>query len=162
MNSKHKTIPMKTFKIVSLLLVFASILTLSSCNRKGCTDELAENYESKAKKDDGSCTFARTKFLGTYNCSRSCSYEPNATFSMTITEGPNNNEILISNFGDFNFSLKATVSGNNLTFKDNDPVATFEGTGYITNNDLQLNFEVCETFYYPCSDPDVCIVTGSK
>jgi len=37
---------------VAVLLVFAS------CKKEGCTDELANNYSKKAKKDDGTCTYA--------------------------------------------------------------------------------------------------------
>jgi hypothetical protein len=153
---------MKKMKIVLLSVLLLSLTNLTSCKKKGCTDTLAENYDSKAKKDDGSCTYAATDFLGTYNSSKTCSYEPNSTFTMTIKEGPSKNEILISNFGDFGLTLKATVNGNNLTFKDNDVDATYEGTGYLVGNNLTLNFEVCETYYYPCSDPDVCIATGTK
>lgn len=42
-------------KILFISLVF-SLLTVS-CNKKGCTDSLALNYDEKAKKDDGSCEF---------------------------------------------------------------------------------------------------------
>ncbi len=40
--------------------LFLSLITLlicssSSCKKKGCTDSKATNYDSKAKKDDGSC-----------------------------------------------------------------------------------------------------------
>lgn len=42
-------------------LLLATILTLgvvvTSCKKKGCTDENAINYSSEAKKDDGSCTY---------------------------------------------------------------------------------------------------------
>jgi len=37
------------FVLISLTLVF------SACNKKGCTDRSAENYDEKARKDDGSC-----------------------------------------------------------------------------------------------------------
>ena len=42
-------------KIFFLLI---SCIILFGCNRKGCADELADNYSSKAKKDDGSCIYA--------------------------------------------------------------------------------------------------------
>lgn len=42
---------------ISLLFVVGA-LSLNSCNKKGCTDPLADNYSEEAKKDDGSCTFS--------------------------------------------------------------------------------------------------------
>lgn len=44
-----------TLKIMTLAGVLA--LSLASCKKKGCTDPTANNYNSEAKKDDGSCTF---------------------------------------------------------------------------------------------------------
>lgn len=38
-----------------LLILSAFLTTLYSCKQKGCTDSNATNYDSKAKKDDGSC-----------------------------------------------------------------------------------------------------------
>lgn len=32
-------------------------LTVISCRKKGCTDEVANNFDDKAKKDDGSCIY---------------------------------------------------------------------------------------------------------
>lgn len=43
-------------KFVTLAITAA--IALSSCKKEGCTDETAINYNSKAKKDDGSCQFA--------------------------------------------------------------------------------------------------------
>lgn len=40
-----------------LALSFATIAMVSSCKKKGCIDETATNYDSNAKKDDGSCVF---------------------------------------------------------------------------------------------------------
>lgn len=36
--------------------VFAMVL-VSSCAKEGCTDKNAMNYNDKAKKDDGTCTY---------------------------------------------------------------------------------------------------------
>lgn len=44
-----------TTKIFTLALV--SVVALSACKKEGCTDETATNYNSKAKKDDGSCEY---------------------------------------------------------------------------------------------------------
>jgi len=40
-----------------LLLALTATLVLPACKKKGCTDTQATNYSSKAKKDDGSCTY---------------------------------------------------------------------------------------------------------
>ncbi|CAG0962556.1 MAG: T9SS C-terminal target domain-containing protein [Bacteroidetes bacterium] len=48
-------------KTTKKLFILTLALTLSagfySCKKKGCTDEAATNYDSKAKKDDGSCVY---------------------------------------------------------------------------------------------------------
>ncbi len=44
-----------TLKIMTLAGVLA--LSFASCKKKGCIDPAANNYNSEAKKDDGSCTY---------------------------------------------------------------------------------------------------------
>ena len=46
---------MKVPKTILFSLI-VSLTLLSSC-KKGCTDELANNYDADVKKDDGSCTY---------------------------------------------------------------------------------------------------------
>jgi hypothetical protein len=42
-----------------LILLFAPLMIggIGSCKKKGCTDELATNYQEEAKKDDASCLY---------------------------------------------------------------------------------------------------------
>lgn len=44
------------------LMMFTAVVAVgtlaTSCKKEGCTDETATNYDEKAKKDDGSCTYA--------------------------------------------------------------------------------------------------------
>uniref|UniRef100_UPI00404B8176 hypothetical protein n=1 Tax=Flavobacterium sp. TaxID=239 RepID=UPI00404B8176 len=51
------------------MFVMAASLTLGtvSCKKEGCTDETATNYDSKAKKDDGSCEYEVAPVAGTVN-----------------------------------------------------------------------------------------------
>lgn len=44
-------------KFLTCILILGLVFFSSSCKKKGCTDPTATNYDSKAKKDDGSCVF---------------------------------------------------------------------------------------------------------
>lgn len=50
---------MKTtkMKLGTLLLTATLAVSVVSCKKEGCMDETALNYNEKAKKDDGSCTY---------------------------------------------------------------------------------------------------------
>lgn len=54
---------MKTTKLkIGMLLLGAALsITAVSCKKEGCTDATATNYDEKAKKDDGSCTYNTTE-----------------------------------------------------------------------------------------------------
>ena len=44
---------------IKLILSVSAILLLTfACKKKGCMDESAENYNSSAQKDDGSCSYS--------------------------------------------------------------------------------------------------------
>jgi len=152
---------MKDFnqKMIVFLFLFASF---SSCQKQGCTNEFADNFDQEAEEDDGSCILAREKFLGSFNVSRSCVYENDSTYILEVTAGPNDNEIVMKNLFGWNESLRAQVSGSDISFKDENAGITYEGTGYLAGNQFIVTFKACETFYYPCSDPEECTSTCIK
>lgn len=47
----------KNISKIGLAALVVASMSMTSC-KKGCTDETAENFNEKAKKDDGSCTYA--------------------------------------------------------------------------------------------------------
>lgn len=51
-------------KKVLFVALAASTLFLNSCKKEGCTDPTATNYNEKAKKDDGSCTYTPAATTG--------------------------------------------------------------------------------------------------
>jgi len=52
---------------LSVLMLSALTLGAVSCKKEGCTDSTATNYDSKAKKDDGSCVAATVVDESTIN-----------------------------------------------------------------------------------------------
>lgn len=87
---------MKITKITFLFLITSS-LVISSCKKDGCTDPTADNYNSSANNDDGSCIYnnsgnlttvtsditAPTTWSGTVNVCGSIDVEA----ALTINEG---------------------------------------------------------------------------
>jgi hypothetical protein len=55
------------------ILLLAISISLLSCKKKGCTDNLANNYDEKSKTDDGSCAY----ILGCTDCNAT-NYDVNA------------------------------------------------------------------------------------
>lgn len=76
---KEKLIQIKnTFiKVLVYCVVLSGLALNSSCKRKGCTDTKACNYDSKAKKDDGSCD---------YSCNNNNNNPPPGCTVVKITE----------------------------------------------------------------------------
>jgi hypothetical protein len=52
-----KRIYLSVSKSAALALALGFALGMTSCKREGCTDETANNYDEKAKENDGSCTY---------------------------------------------------------------------------------------------------------
>lgn len=153
---------MKMKKIGILLLAASLTLTMSSCKKKGCIDSYAENFDSEAKKDDGSCTFLSDKLLGSYSVNSNCYYGGTTNYTMNVIEGSNKGEIILQGLDD-SIDIKATINGTQFTFGENKAGITYEGSGYLVgSNQITINMDVCETYYYPCSDPESCTLTCTK
>jgi hypothetical protein len=51
-------------RLVLVIGMAVSTLAITSCKKKGCTDENATNYNEKAKKDDNSCEYSSSPETG--------------------------------------------------------------------------------------------------
>lgn len=81
-NKNYKN-EMKNKKIgIKLMLAIATIALLAtSCKKKGCDDPNAENYDSKAKKNDGSCVYINTDITG--NISSNTTWSSDKVWNIT-------------------------------------------------------------------------------
>ncbi|MFT5821600.1 MAG: hypothetical protein ACI8ZM_002853 [Crocinitomix sp.] len=146
-----------------IFLLLLTPLALTSCKKKGCTDEGADNYDEKAKVDNHTCTYGYDQFIGSYNVhTGACDYEPNS-FISTLTAGPNSNEVIMSNFNDEGFSVVATIDGNNISFSKLSGGVGYVGTGYIISTTVTVDCFICEDYNYPddCTDSS-CSYTFAK
>lgn len=72
-------------KTMFLAVLGGTLILAPSCKKKGCTDSKATNYDSKAKKDDGSCKFAASNNTDT----NTPSYTVPTTYAFTDANGNN-------------------------------------------------------------------------
>ena len=76
-----------------LALSFATVAMVSSCKKKGCIDETATNYDSNAKKDDGSCVYPQeeTEFTVSENITANTTWEKGNVYVLAsriiVTDG---------------------------------------------------------------------------
>jgi NADPH-dependent 7-cyano-7-deazaguanine reductase QueF-like protein len=73
----------KSFYVLLSGLLIAGLFTLSSCQKEGCTDENAINFDPEAQKDDGTCIYPPG---GGGAAGASDTIESNITSNRTITE----------------------------------------------------------------------------
>lgn len=132
---------MKKIMFASLALV----LIFSSCKKKGCVDSDATNYDSKAKKDDGSCTYpVEVIELITIESSPRYSFEIDGVLSDVTSQS-----IVSQGFSSSGISL-GSFFYNYLT--DFTPIAIErEGLTYVgmsmTDSELESYFTV-GTYHY--------------
>lgn len=134
---------MNTKKLLLLICFISFPLLFTACDKEGCTDSNAENYDSKADSDDGSCILERDKFIGTFNVNESCDGYSDS-YQITISESSSGTDkVNVSNLYDAGVSLPGTIDGNNIVIPSTlASSATFSGSGSINGLILTLSFNV--------------------
>lgn len=138
------------YTLKNSLLIFsllAILVCFQSCESEGCTDPNGENYDPEAEVDDGTCTFARTKFIGTYGAGESCGGGDAVSFVVVIEASPTaTNEIEITDQR-ANITVIGIVSGNSFTIDDtflDDGVTVNmkgDGTYSVSGDDEEINVD---------------------
>ncbi len=145
-------------------MLFMGATTFTSCAKQGCIDETANNYDADAKEDDGTCTYDRDAFIGSYSVNEICSGSP-FSYTITIAEASANTvSVTLSNFADYNVTVNGTVSGNTLSIASQivdvtGDAYTFAGSGTLNAEGTTLTINYTATFN---GTTDVCVATCTK
>jgi len=148
------------------LLIISILLLFLGCRKKGCTDSYAINYNEKAKKEDGSCSYESDKFLGTYSVSDSVAggmlpfdyYHKQYDFEI-FRDVSAPNKITIRNFANFSVpyiyqDVSAFVDGNTFTLPNQAPISneltptekTISGSGSISGDSIFFDYSFKNEF----------------
>ena len=132
----------KLFQLLSLFSVIELAINFSSCKKEGCTDTAATNFESAAKKDDGTCRYDPAVFSGTYNMRDTTTdligVVITQDYELTIVYGGIVNEIELQSLSNSGENFKATIRGNNFTIPPQGTVT--QGEGLVTGNKIRIAF----------------------
>jgi hypothetical protein len=143
---------MLTFKKIVLNTLTIGLLAVAlmstSCNKddapvSGCTDPLAETYNPDADIDDGSCVYARDKFIGSYDVvSDDCEA---GTYNIRIDPSAQAvDKILINNLNDLSgLTLTGNVSSSSFIMKQaNYNGQLISGNGQLNGSVLSITYLV--------------------
>ncbi|MDJ1501653.1 hypothetical protein [Xanthocytophaga agilis] len=131
MENKNLTLVRSFIRNHRYRLLMVGLLFMYSCN---LLDEEVLN--------------SRKAFIGSYTIQQKCGSSQDS-YTLRITEGSSNSEILLSNVEPFGDEIIATVSGNILTIssqsvrlKGQTSSATVSGSGTLTDGSIiEINFE---------------------
>lgn len=138
---------MKLFAALSLSSVF--VFTIVSCKKEGCTDATATNYNSDAKKDDGSCIYPvvidpREAFLGNYSVTDSAfgggtTFVETVTYLLSITTNNTDADTLyLNNLSNEGQNYFAILNGSTFTIPSQSESGpyTLHGSGSFSGNQV--------------------------
>lgn len=117
----------------SILFLAFLLIGFGSCRKKGCTDSAATNYDAKAKKDDGTCTYPTGNNIDGYNVTFQFSHNYNGT---SVTAANFNNLSYVNAAGNKHSitRLRYLVSGIRF-FKSNGDSIVIDGYQLVDLSD---------------------------
>lgn len=123
-------------------------MTSYSCQKNGCTDSLASNYDKKADIQNNSCVYLSDPYTGNWAGKDSCLSGTETVIDVVIEKHPTEKTKLILNyFSAFALEVQADFEGNTLTIPEQisqSPFLSFslQGNGQLNGNILTINYSL--------------------
>lgn len=140
------------------ILIALTLIVFIGCKKEGCIDPLASNYNSEAKKDDGTCTYpepdARDPYLGNYWVTDSLflfgDFSEQQIYTLTIsTGGTSADTIYLNNLWNDGANYYAIMAGSNFSIPSQVVSGPYSASGngnfasdvitYQTSGDAYVN-----------------------
>jgi hypothetical protein len=138
---------MNLSKSLSIFALFLSIpvLILPSCQKKGCIDSDAINYDLEAKVDDESCIYQAENVAGTYQVTGyrvdffGDTVQQNYTMIINQLNGIN---ITLSNLGNTGETVSGTVKNNQLAISPQalNLLEFWQGSGIVSGQTISMQY----------------------
>jgi|SRR5690606_13838871 len=147
--------------LLKVLLIFISVCNFS-CNKPGCIDCRALNYDSKANTNDNSCQYLNKDKIGIYKIQDSILSPITMKWSKnqylielkrencSSDQLSNPQNVIISNYANLNhkfdnysFDVTAQVTNETITIKPQSVLGyrINQSTGYFSNDSLYFDIE---------------------
>lgn len=144
---------------LALLGVLLTACPKDEVPQSGCTDPSSLNYDENGDVDNGSCVYARDKFLGSFNViSDNCE---GASYIIRIdSSSQDDQKILINNLNNVSaLTLTGLVNDNSFVIESiNFNGQTISGNGQVNSNVLSIVYQVTASNGYTFS----CTVSANK
>jgi hypothetical protein len=140
-----------------ILILIGIVVFSTSCKKEGCTDVNALNYNTEAKKDDGSCQYAtdpRDAYIGNYLVTDSLfmfgDFSERKIYTLQVTTGGTKKDtIYLNNLSNSGKNFIAIMVGSSFSIPSQqvsepyylDGNGNFNGNSvsYQTSGDVYMN-----------------------
>ena len=162
---------MKNLMKMATLALFAGVLSFSSCKTDPCKDITCQNG---GVCESGLCTCAagyegdkcetesRTKFIGTFNGTETCTTGNDAYAITTSTSASGVTKVILTNLYNQGFVVTGTVSGKTITFGaqtvGSSGTQLSNATGSLSGTTLTITYTLTPTI----GASNTCTFTGNK
>ncbi|MFN4122200.1 MAG: hypothetical protein ACK4GL_02715 [Flavobacteriales bacterium] len=143
-------------------MIFTGIV-LISCNKQGCTDSFALNFEKSARTDDGSCKYKTDLFIGKFTGTDTCNDGSIVNEELVINHVETSEDrIIFQATTRFAISPYAIANGNDLTIPSQTVSSALIsvniiGSGRVDGNQLTVSYVLTEA-----GQQTTCGFTGTK
>lgn len=149
--------------VVAVLAILSTGM-LTSCQPEGCTDPQSDNYDPKAKVNDGSCVPWRDKFTGNFSGNNACAGSPEQVISIVVTPSGSQDDGIVISVPSAGLLFTAKVASTDGISIPQQTISYQNSTVDITGSGILKNGTELNISYFLSSGPLTipCTLTGNQ